>query len=178
MFSSNREDPFREKRLSLLERLSSSIAHEIKNPLFIIKGILELAQEDSLDSGDVKTITQEIERVDKIILEYLNLSRPFESKTEEVDFNQIVQDISFLIRAYAKHNGKTVEIRLSPNPLPVLCDTIQIKCILLELIEQTIRGMGGKEKLEIETSLAPEDKASLVIRGDEKTNFLLPLVKN
>ena len=82
---------FQQIKLASLGRLTASIAHEIRNPLSAINHASQLLQEAELDAADKKLtniITTQVQRLDKVVENVLQLSRPQKGSTETIELNQ------------------------------------------------------------------------------------------
>ena len=82
------------ERLSSLGRLSTVIAHEVRNPLMIIKGALRTLDRDGASAADVrdaaKDIDEEIERLNSLVNDVLDVARPIRFDPAPTDINAVV----------------------------------------------------------------------------------------
>jgi signal transduction histidine kinase len=92
------EEVIRAEKLASIGRLSSGIAHEIGNPIGIVTGYLELLKNEDIADHEKKEyilrITKEIHRMDTVIRQLLDLSRPSSIETKTVSVHEIIDDIS------------------------------------------------------------------------------------
>jgi signal transduction histidine kinase len=86
-------DASQRERLSALGRLSTVVAHEIRNPLMIIKAALRSLQGDGGSSADrreaVADIEEETERLNRIVSEVLDFARPIQFRPSETSLNDV-----------------------------------------------------------------------------------------
>jgi two-component system sensor histidine kinase HydH len=84
------------ERLSSLGRLSTVVAHEIRNPLMIIKAALRGLRKDGVAAAEVKTavadIDEEIVRLNRIVSEVLDFARPIKFELAPTDINALCAD--------------------------------------------------------------------------------------
>ena len=84
------------ERLSSLGRLSTVIAHEVRNPLMIIKGALRTMARDGATAVDVrdaaKDIDEEIERLNSLVNDVLDVARPIRFDPAPTDINAVCRD--------------------------------------------------------------------------------------
>jgi len=84
------------ERLSSLGRLSTVIAHEIRNPLMIIKASLRALRRQENDPARVaaaaKDIDEEVSRLNRIVSEVLDFARPIKFEIAEADLNALARD--------------------------------------------------------------------------------------
>lgn len=102
----------RTDQLAALGLFSAHMAHEIRNPLGSIMGLVQLMEKD-FKKGDPKKdyvdlILKAIERLNKSVEELLEFSKPYSDKRELIDINKLVKE-SFLL---AKHEFKDKEIKV------------------------------------------------------------------
>lgn len=157
----------RTERLSIIGELAAGIAHEVKNPLCVIKGLLEIMLEEeaeSLDLEDLQIIRKETERVEKIIQEYLQLARPSEPIFTETDPNQIITDVHALMKSFAKFNAVEIVTHLQSGLPKVYADMSQLKQVLINIVKNGIEAMNGSGKLEIKTRLSGEQEIEILVK--------------
>ena len=84
------------ERLSSLGRLSTVIAHEVRNPLMIIKGALRTLDRDGTTAADIrdaaKDIDEEIERLNSLVNDVLDVARPIRFDPAPTDVNAVCRD--------------------------------------------------------------------------------------
>ena len=84
------------ERLSSLGRLSTVIAHEVRNPLMIIKGALRTLARDGATAADVRDaatdIDEEIDRLNRLVNDVLDVARPIRFDPAPTDINRVCRD--------------------------------------------------------------------------------------
>ena len=132
----------RAEHLATLGEMATGLAHEIRNPLAGIAGVIEIIGRDlpatSPARSVVKDVRQEIARINHIVTDLLQTARPHPPKVRKSDLNTTVEHAVMLGRQQAL--AKSVEISLYKDPtLPeVEHDSDQIHQVLnsLQAIEQ------------------------------------------
>jgi nitrogen fixation/metabolism regulation signal transduction histidine kinase len=149
------EEHLREaEHLSGLGQLSRSMAHEIRNPLnFINLSVDHLGekykpakQEDKerfehLISG----IKQEIRRLNKLVSDFLDYSRPFKLKKQHLSFTALLEDVMALIWAKAEADRITI-IRDNSLDAELYVDPDLYKSCILNVITNAFHAMGSSSK--------------------------------
>ena len=150
---------FQAEKLAALGKLSAGIAHEIRNPLTSIKILIySLADPGASDTSrekDLKVIEAEIERVNKIIRQFLEFARPRPPSLEAADVRKLIAETLALVGYEIESQGVEVEREGESALPPVAMDREQMKQVLLNLILNALQAMPGGGKLRIEAALAP-----------------------
>ncbi|MBU0673228.1 MAG: HAMP domain-containing protein [Proteobacteria bacterium] len=107
------QEMVRQKTLAELGKFSMMIAHEVKNPLGIIKSSLDLLKQDLQLTSDnllVDYIEDEIHRMNRLIEDFLSFARPASPSFRESDINQLIREC--VIRFELQPLGNGVDFRL------------------------------------------------------------------
>jgi len=149
------EERLREaEHLSGLGQLSRSMAHEIRNPLnFINLGVDHLgekykpglAEEKERFEHLISGIKQEIGRLNKLVSNFLDYSRPFKLKKEYLSFTMLLEDVLALIWAKAEADRITI-IRDNSLDAELYVDPDLFKSCILNVITNAFHAMGSSNK--------------------------------
>ena len=135
------------ERLSSLGRLSTVIAHEIRNPLMIIKTSLRSLRREDADPeqvrGAAKDIDEEITRLNRIVAEVLDFARPIRFDLDAADANALVEDA--IRAAGATAPDVPVRIDLDPTLPPVTTDAGRLRQALVNIIGNAVQAVDGRE---------------------------------
>ncbi|MBS4218595.1 histidine kinase [Bacillus sp. FJAT-49711] len=143
------------QKIELLGKLAASTAHEIRNPLTGIKGLISLLSEENHDQKAqfyYDVIQNEISRINAIVSELLLLGRPTAYTFEVCDTNNILREIKPIIQSEANYMNVEISIKYSKHELPILCVKDQIKQVLLNLTKNSLHAMeqGGDLSIALE----------------------------
>ncbi len=132
------------ERLTSLGRLSTVIAHEIRNPLMIIKASLHtLRQGDPGEAGlreAVADIDDEVARLNRIVNEVLDFSRPIRFDLAPVDVAALCRESAAAAQASP---GAAVAVDLDPALPTLVTDAERLRIALVNLLVNARHAMNG-----------------------------------
>ncbi|MEK5447581.1 two-component system sensor histidine kinase NtrB [Paenibacillus sp. FSL R7-0331] len=141
------------ERLTLVGQMAAGITHEIRNPMAVVRGFLQLMREKSpgeLDSY-YQIVMDELDRANGIINDFLSLAQSRVSDKEVVQLHHIIEELSPLLWADANLRGQSVELSRCPA-LPLLkLNVREIKQLILNLSRNAMEAMDAKGILTLET---------------------------
>ncbi len=140
------EDQLREsERLATVGNIVSHIAHEIKNPLMIIGGFArQLAKADRLDDKGrqkLNIITEEVERLESLMSDMRDFSRPPDLKKHPGHIDQLLRDVEALYTDTLKDHHIDLRLELPDSLPPCVFDPQQLKQVLVNLIKNASEAM-------------------------------------
>ena len=158
------------RRLAAIGRLTSGVAHEVKNPINAIVVHLELLREKMRevdpDTGrHLDIIGREIHRLDRVVQMLVDFNRPLELRLSDFDLRKVVEDVALLASPEAARLGVKLETKLSPTPLPVRADADLIKQALLNVVLNGVQAMANGGVLDI--AARQQDAAASIEVRDE-----------
>ena len=132
-------------RLAALGEMAAGLAHEIRNPLGAIKGAAQYLDPATLRGGDaeiLQIIVEEVNRLDGVVTQFLDYSRPFPDRATDkfsrTDLNDVVARTMKLVEASLPANVR-VELDFEPQLPLVLADAEQLKQVFINLAVRTRR---------------------------------------
>jgi signal transduction histidine kinase len=130
------KDAAQKERLSALGRLSTVIAHEIRNPLMIIKSCLPSLQRDTVSASDwreaVADIEEETSRLNRVVTEVLDFARPIRFELAEADVNDVCR--ASAAAAWAGTTSVGIALDLDAAIPPLLTDAERLRTALVNLL--------------------------------------------
>jgi two-component system sensor histidine kinase HydH len=148
----------RSERLAALGRLVAGMAHEIRNPLNSIRGFSQHLKSrftrDTSEGKAVDIIVREVDRLNRVITELLDFSRPREPKMEKLDLNNVVKSTIVLVEREAASQGITLVTEIAETRVPVMGDNDSLKQLLLNLILNGFQAMPDGGILTIRTGFS------------------------
>lgn len=130
----------RTDRLSAMGELAAGIAHEIRNPMTVVRGFIQMSAESWRD-----LVLNELDRVNHLIGEFLSLARNTKSRRTMGEFQVTAASACSLLEPAATLAGIDLITEISPEPLWVLHDTEQMRQVIMNLIKNALEAMTSCE---------------------------------
>jgi signal transduction histidine kinase len=128
----------RAEKLASVGRLSAGIAHEIGNPIGIVMGYLDLLKQTDLADDDASEYIQrtedELNRINTIIRQLLDLSRPSKEGVEPIQVHEVIQDITEVVKFQPLMSEITIDLLLDAPQDRVMADPNQLRQVFLNLM--------------------------------------------
>jgi two-component system sensor histidine kinase HydH len=158
-----RAEMARNQRLATVGRLAAGVAHEIRNPLSSIKGFATYFRERYRDTpADAQTATimiQEVDRLNRVVGQLLEFSRPVGIVPRPVRIAQFLADSVRMIEAQAAEKGIAVETSFPPPGEIAAVDADRLNQVLLNLYLNAVEAMGAGGTLGIRAVRTPDARA-------------------
>jgi signal transduction histidine kinase len=155
------------RRLAALGRLTSGVAHEVKNPINAIVVHLELLRQkmehaDPNAQRHMDVIGSEIRRLDRVVQTLVDFTRPMDLRLAEVDLRRLLDDVLMLASPDAERHGVHVLRHMADEPLPVKIDTDLVKQAVLNVMINGMQAMATGGNLTI-TAFRDDDNVYVEI---------------
>ncbi len=161
------------ERLSALGRLSTVIAHEVRNPLMIIKGSLRTLRRERLSGQELREaaadIDHEVARLDRIVGDVLDFARPLRLECAPTDLNVLCAEAAQAI--LAREGDPAVALSLDPGLAPLVTDGERLRTVLVNVLvnarESVLAGAnaanGHPSAVEVRTEAVSPGRALIVV---------------
>ena len=161
------------EKLASLGEMAAGVAHEIKNPLAIIRHTYELLAQivpKDVEGRDqaLRPLGAAIGRIDERVVNLLDFARPAQQMQELVDPTGILRQLVDLEQKHAEHLGIALEVRLHEVP-PVWVNQDMLKDVFLNLISNAFAAMPDGGQLLI--SAEQRDDWVVMVVGDTGTGI-------
>lgn len=145
------------ERLSALGRLSTVIAHEIRNPLMIVRGALRQLTRAAAGSPDVREAVQDIEeevqRLNRVVDDVLDFARPIQLHLAPTDVNDVAAEA--IAAAEAARPDAPILAVLAPDLPLIACDGDRLRAVLVNVLSNAQHAVaattGARHRIELET---------------------------
>jgi len=156
----------RAEHLATLGELATGLAHEIRNPLAGIAGVIEIVGRDlpatSPARAVVKDVRLEITRISRTLTDLLETARPRRPEVRRSNLNTTVEHAVMLARQQVLSRPIKIELQKAPDLLEVEHDSDQVHQVLLNLLLNAVQAMEGAGTVRVEIG-SREDYASVVV---------------
>ena len=150
----------RSERLAALGQLSAGLAHEIRNPLGVIKGSAEMLTQKLQASDELARelagyISTEVNRLSALVTEFLDFARPLHAQPQPADLTALLDRVLQIVAARFTDTGIRVE-RHYPSGLPLVpLDESLCEQAFLNLVQNAYEAMrerdnGGTLRVDVE----------------------------
>ena len=147
------------EKLSALGLLAAEVAHEIRNPLTVMK-MLYHSLDLKFPPGDPRTkdatiMGEKMDHLNKIVEQILDFARSTEPKLSLLNVNELLDDLSLLTRHKLKNQNISLVRKLATDLPPVMGDAMQLEQAFLNLMLNAVQAMPQGGKLTLTTRSVP-----------------------
>lgn len=143
-----------QERKAIAGELAAGFAHEIRNPLSVAGGVIQLL--DIVDDTDrqkslIQKLHKELDRINQILTDFMDITKPNKKKRlEPIQLPEIINEIKFLIKSDANLNNIELIIENTSEDFPLIKgNRSHLKQVFLNIIKNAIEAMkdGGNLKI-------------------------------
>jgi len=157
-------------RLASLGRLAAGLAHEIKNPLAGIRGVMELMRDDADEEESAKLFEQivsELDRVNGTIHALLHFAKPTPPKRELVDVRCLIEESVSLIRPSLAKKKIRLLIEVAGTVGLFSLDPQQMRQVLTNLVANAADAIGDDGRIVVRASTFPDGPGLIISVEDD-----------
>jgi signal transduction histidine kinase len=157
----------RAERLATLGELAAGLAHEIRNPLAGIAGVVEIVGRDlpvtSPACAVVEDVRLEIAQINHILTDFLQAARPHLPEVHPSDLNITVEHAVMLVCQQVASTPIRIELQKDPTLPSVEHDSDQIHQLVLNLLLNAVQATDGAGAIRVQISVFQGDAAITVL---------------
>jgi two-component system, NtrC family, sensor kinase len=162
---------YRADQMSVLGQLAAGAAHEIRNPLTIIRSTIQFLKNEVQSKEMVSELIEEVDRINTIIHGLLNFAKPTELNLETFSLATLISQSISLAQTTAKNQ---IDIKFTNNckNSEIQADASQLKQVFLNLFLNSIDAVSDKENGLIDITL------DTICYDESKSIFLFVIIKD
>jgi two-component system NtrC family sensor kinase len=168
------------EKLEAIGRLAAGVAHEVKNPLAIIRAGVDYlatgpARSDDATPSVVRRMGEAVARADCVVSEMLDLSAPHELELAVEDLNDLIDQACVLVKHELARRPIRLNTELSPDLPQLWLDRVKIKQVFINLLTNAIHAMPDGGTLTVRTRASTLAEAGIDHRkGARRSDELTP----
>ena len=158
----------RQQVLAEVGKFSMIVAHEIKNPLAIIKGSLDILKKEGAVEAQLKNrllvfVDEEVARINKLVEDFLLFARPQTPAFRLVALNDLVD--SMMQRLKLMHSAICLDLALFavPDGKELRCDANLLERALLNVVRNAVEASTGSDEVKVRVSCSSRRLAFTVL---------------
>jgi PAS domain S-box-containing protein len=164
-------DLMRADQMAMLGQIAAGVAHELRNPLTSIKGLVQVNREEANARGlqaeaaeDLGIVEQEIRRMERTLQTFLDFARPPKLERRRQDLALLVERVLSLVGGRASRQQVALKFNPPDVSVEVSIDPDQIQQLILNLILNALDMMPEGGSLEVVLTPPRRDLVELQVR--------------
>lgn len=151
------------EKLNIVSELAASVAHEVRNPLTVVRGFIQLLEstEEVKNKDYMRLVLAELDRAEQIISDYLNLARPQIEKKEHICLSAQLIEMTTLMSSFAAMQGVYLQVEISES-LYTIGDKTKLKQAIMNVVKNGIEAIQGNKGYLKVTAIQKDE--TIVIR--------------
>lgn len=150
------------ERLKTTGQLAAAVAHEIRNPLTVVKGFLQLYEKDHTyhenSERHYSLLINELNTAEQVISQFLSFAKPNkDTETELVNVKNVLQSVTDLLNTYGLLHDNEIVLSMDEDCY-IAANTIEFKQLLINIIKNAIE--------------ASKDGDSVVVTAESKKGLI------
>jgi PAS domain S-box-containing protein len=172
----------RAEQMAAIGQVAAGVAHELRNPLTSIKGLVQVnlreADARGLPAEDLRVIEHEVRRMERTLQTFLDFARPPRPDRRRLDLTDVVDRVIALVGGRAKKQGVALRFLRSDEPAWADGDQDQLQQLVLNLVLNALDAMPNGGAVEIDLRPPRDGHVELLVRdtGPGIAPHILPKV--
>lgn len=153
------------EKLRTTGQLAAAVAHEIRNPITVVKGFIQLHEKDKEIPEHIKKqyklMLDELEAAETVISDFLSLAKPSETKTEIISVKLALHTVMDLLNSYAMNDTIHIELE-SETDYKIQCNIMEFKQLFVNLLKNAIEASQPGDTIHVKL-IGELDELKIVI---------------
>ncbi len=147
------EERYALSRGAMANREAAAIVHEMRNPITVSKGLVQLVLTQETDMRKrmwLSNIVRQLDHMNNIASDYLQYARPRPPRVSDVSVQELVGgDLVENVAPYVEESGAIMEVSSDCEDIKVRCDRDQVGQVLLNLVKNAVEAGSGEPGLRV-----------------------------
>lgn len=141
------------ERLKTTGQLAAAVAHEIRNPLTVVKGFLQLYEKDHTyhenSERHYSLLINELNTAEQVISQFLSFAKPDkDTETELVNVKNVLQSVTDLLNKYGLIHDNEIVLSMDENCY-IAANTVEFKQLLINIIKNAIEASKDGDSVKV-----------------------------
>ncbi|MFD2445472.1 ATP-binding protein [Bacillus sp. CGMCC 1.16607] len=154
------------EKLRVISELTSVFAHEIRNPMQVTRGFLQLLNEPDLPDKKKEYIQlsiEELDRANEIINDFLSLGKPSEVNSERIDVGNQLQRVANIVQSYAMNHNVVIKTNVIDNCW-IYANPQKLNQSLINILKNAIESMPNGGNVWITCTITEDGNIMITIK--------------
>ncbi|MBM7587451.1 PAS domain S-box-containing protein [Bacillus pakistanensis] len=157
------------EKLAVVGHLATAIAHEVNNPLTVMKGFIQLLKSTEHESHHryIDVVLSEISRIEGITNEFMAAAKPQAVKVQPNDMYMIIEQVTLLFQPQVNINNVQIKTEFESGIPYVPFERNQLKQVFINILKNAIESMpqGGEVLIQVKKSDEHQVCVSIIDQG-------------
>ncbi|WP_031534645.1 MULTISPECIES: sensor histidine kinase [unclassified Bacillus (in: firmicutes)] len=153
------------EKLRTTGQLAAAVAHEIRNPITVVKGFIQLHENDKALPEHIKKhyklMLDELQVAETVISDFLSLAKPAETKMEIVSVNTALHTVMDLLNTYAMNDTIHIELEMARD-YEIKCNIMEFKQLFINLLKNAIEASHHGDTIRVKVT-GEQDNVKIMI---------------
>ncbi|MCD7036101.1 ATP-binding protein [Metabacillus sp. GX 13764] len=155
---------FQAEKLKVAGEMAAGVAHEIRNPLTVLQGFIQIMKEKNPDDELINSLMlSELKRVNDIVSEFLVLAKPQAVNFSSFSLNTVLEETMQLFNSETLLKNISLQYKPNKEPLVVYGERNQIKQVLINLLKNSCDAISANGEIHVRAVRHLQDKILLTI---------------
>ncbi|MCG1022432.1 ATP-binding protein [Sutcliffiella horikoshii] len=141
------------EKLSVIGELAAGVAHEIRNPVTVLKGFVHILSQETREKEFYTIMDKELERINQITNEFMALAKPQAVHFKKQDLKELIQEVCLFLESEAFIHQVVIEVVHPDEYIWLNCEPNQLKQVLINTIKNGMEAMPNGGKITIQTKV-------------------------
>ncbi len=160
-----RVEMHKSEKLNIISELAASVAHEVRNPLTVVRGFIQLLEssEEVKNKEYMRLVLTELDRAEGIISDYLNLARPQIEVKQRIHLSSQLFEVTTLMSSFAAMQGVYLQVEIE-DQLYTIGDKAKLKQAIMNIVKNGVEAIQQNKGYLKVTALQTGDEIVIKVK--------------